>query len=194
MPHEQEDTTRVLYIPDHEDQLIALVPSQFRDEPRWQALLKAMAEGLQVMEDQFFSLIVSRTLAASSGAQLDQWGDMVGEPRDGATDAVYRVFIEARIFANNATGIVNDFIFLLQTTTAPSTVRHLNIFPACCQFDIRVAVFMSELQRGKVRRLLESVRPGGVCFLITEAADGSFGFFADPDAFGFGEGTFSRVL
>ena len=194
MSNEQDDTTRLLLIPDHRDRMIGKIPSQFRQGPRWQAFMAAAGLGVQTMEDLFFDLIVSRTLPSSKGAQLDQWGDLVGEPRAGLPDDEYRPFISARIFANGATGTTDDFVFILLTTTEPSTVEHRQVFPACAAFEILRAEFMTEPRRRKVARLMEDVRPAGVCFQIVEASASPFGFLGAPTALGFNEGLFARIL
>jgi hypothetical protein len=90
MPHEQEDTTKILLIPDYDERIVGLLPSQFRKLPRWDSFMRAIAEAMQLLEETTFSLIVSRSIKASSGAQLDQWGRLVGEARGGATDLNYR--------------------------------------------------------------------------------------------------------
>lgn len=190
----QTATTQIVYLPDVRARAVERLLAQFRDKPRIVALVSALAAGGQLSEDLSFSLIFSRRIEASSGAQLDQWGALVGEPRGGLDDDDYRRFIRARLLANRTSSTTDDIIRIAQLTTEPSEVRHYTMYPAGYTLYVLRRIAMTEVMRRRVRRMLDSVKPAGVQYHAIEAVDGYFGFAEDPVALGYNRGRFSRVI
>ncbi len=185
-----EDPHLLVYIPDHDDIAVSRLKSQFLGRPRIEALVRALTCGVQFNESEIFSLIVSRTLTASTGASLTQWGDLVGEPRGGLEDDVYRLFISVRVFASRSIGSMDDLLFILQQVTAPSDVRHDEMFPAGGQLTVRRSSPMSDRRLGRVRRLMQDTKPVGVALRITEVieTEGIYGFAQ------YGDGRYARTV
>lgn len=88
--------SEIANITDYEARLVALLPGQFRGA-NWLSLVTALAGGsstLQDQEDVTYSLWRQRSgLALAVGVQLDQWGELLGIPRQGWTDDSYRARI-----------------------------------------------------------------------------------------------------
>ncbi len=182
--------TNLIHIPDHAETLRDRTLSQWRDKPVIQALIRALGRGIQEVEEVGFDLLVSRTLAASTGAQLDQWGGIVGELRYGLGDADYRRFIEARILANTSSGNIDDTYAVWAKVTGPGTARHREMWPAGGQLEvIRGAALVPSVRR-RIRRLTIDVKPAGVTMYRVEALRGAFGFGAPYT--GFDAGGFAR--
>ena len=194
MSHFFNDPHILIHEVDHASVAITRLKSQFIGCPRIEALVRAIGAGVQALEEEIFTLIVARTLTASTGAQLDQWGSVVGEPRGGLPDSSYRLLINVRAFANRSRGSNDQLIEIAQITTAPSEVRQVDMFPAGLQINIRRDTLMSERRRGRVRRLLKDVKPAGVALLVVESVGGGFGFEGNPDAGGYNQGGYARVL
>lgn len=72
-------------------------------------VLTAFATQIQELETAWFDLYVMRRLGDAEGVQLEILGRLVGQPRDGRSDADYERFINARIAANNSEGLISDF-------------------------------------------------------------------------------------
>lgn len=73
-------------------------------------LLTALVTSMQTIEDQLQALLTQRAIPTAVGAQLDVLGRLVGEVRNGLTDAVFRLYISARVAANRSKGTVQDLI------------------------------------------------------------------------------------
>jgi len=190
-----ESTTGLVYVPDHPDQAVADLLLVLR-QPRICALTRAMADGAQVMEDQLFALLVDRDLQTATGAQLDQWGELVGEQRGGLGDDDYRRFIQARIKANRSGGSTDELIAIWQLVTGPSVaVRESALYPAGLQlWTVREAAMTDDVARRVQRIMLDTARPSGISIDLVEAISGYLGFIGNPDAFPLDIGTLARSL
>ena len=164
----------LLHNPDLRARMRATLPSQFHT-PKMLAFVDGLARGAQEIEDLTFSLIVSRTLAAAAGAQLDQWGKLVGEERVGLGDTDYRRFIEARILVNLCESETDEIIAIWAKVAGPGWVRHRFIYPAGHQLEVnrRTAMTLPILRR--VRRMMVDVRPIGQTMYRVESLVGGFG-------------------
>lgn len=166
--------TRLVLIDDHADRLLAELPSQFRRGLHIQALAEALGRGVQIAEEASFDLLVGRTLQSATGAQLDQWGAVVGEARFTLPDSSYRQFIAARLLANRCRGTADEVIAIWSLITSPHSGVRLNPLPpaGCLLYTVR-SRFLDEPTRNRVRRLMASVRPAGVTMVLVEALTGS---------------------
>lgn len=188
-----ESQTQFVHIPDHKARAVAMLLSQFQDKPRIVALVEALAEGVQLQEDDTFSLIVSRTLKASAGALLDQWGTLVGEPRGGFEDIDYRRFIDARMLANRSEGTLDHLIAVLALATG-APVKSDELSPMTIVLRAFTPAPMSSPVRERVRRLMFDIKTGGRALELVEAPAGYFGFRADPSAEGYSRGVWARLI
>lgn len=181
----------LIYTPDHEARALDDLLTPYKGKPRIEALVRALATSAQDFEDEVFGQLTSRTLAASSGAQLEQWGEFVGEARQGLEDPEYRRFIMARLLANRSQGRVDELVSIFSIITAPSTVRYHDHFPAGFRLTAYRELEMSAQLRSRVRRLMRSIKPAGIGMTLTEARADSIQL--GEAARGFGS-TFSRIL
>lgn len=182
----------IAYIPDHPDRAVARLLSQYRRQPRIQALVRALTGGAQAVEDVAFDLLASQTLSAASGRELELWGRIVGEARRGLDDTDYRRFIEARILANLSEGDVDRMIRIFDLVTGNCPVRYYTLYPAA--FALVMFNECTPLQdrlRRRIRRIMESVKPAGVSLTLIEATGNAYQYDSGP---GLGVGEFSRVI
>lgn len=98
----------------HAVDAVARLLSQYRDKPRIAGLVSALAGRGQAVENALWSILTQLALSTAADAWLDRLGAIVGEPRDGRTDVVYRASIRARIYANASNGRVEDLIAMFQ--------------------------------------------------------------------------------
>jgi len=166
---------------------------QWWTKERFVAFARALGYGAQVQEDASFDVLVSTTLDLATGDALDQWGDTVGEYRQGLLDGPYRNFIKARILANRSSGKLDELIELATIVTAPSNVVTKELFPKHVTIYALRQNFMDDLWRTRVHNLMMAVKPAGTALALIEVQPKHFGFAASP-AFGFDVGGFARLV
>jgi len=190
-----ESSTSLVLIPDHEDLAVEDLIGELR-MPRITALVRAMAAGAQVMEDQTFALIVDRDLNTATGKALQQWGAIVGEQPGGLDDDTYRRFIQARILANRSGGSTDELIAIWKLVVAPYvSVTETPLYPAGLQLVVVRDLPMSAEQARRVGRImLGTARPSGISIDLIEAVTGYLGFDGDPDASPLDIGTLARSI
>jgi hypothetical protein len=83
---------------------------------------------LQRFENACIQLLTQRGVDVAVGAQLDVLGRIVGQPRSGLMDDVYRRYIRARIATNRATGkreeLINIANLILNNTATGVVLIH----------------------------------------------------------------------
>lgn len=112
-------------VTDHADRAVARLPAQFRENPDVVGLVRALCLRAQELEDALWALATERFLRGS-GAQLDQVGALLTEPREGATDEAYRLRLTARARALRSSGTIPDLlaVFKLMLPENDVVVRH----------------------------------------------------------------------
>lgn len=191
-----DSTIQVEYIADHADRAIARIRTPWRG-PRFKALVGALAAGVQLHEDICIDLLEGTTLEYATGHALDQWGELVNEPRLGLSDNEYRPFIQARMLVNRCTGTTEEMLEILRLAAGPDVqVFHEPQPPIGCIFLIVRQSFLSDAAMRRVARLMSDARPAWREVAVIEAVSGGFGWkdAADFLTSGFGVGAFSRVV
>lgn len=174
----------LVYIPDVREQMLSRLLSQFRDKPRFRALIEGLSAGAQACETLNFELIVSRSLDASTGAQLRQYARLVGEDPGDLSDPDLRRFILARILANTCDSNTDPLIEIWRIIVGPNAfVRHRYMHPMGFQMEAIRSSFMTAPIRRRVRRIMEDVRPISETMFRVEGVIGGCGLsdnFATP--------------
>ena len=93
---------------DHIQQGLSRVISQYRNKPKWMILWACYLQQVQYVEDAVHAVVAIWRLDTATGWRLDVLGSLVGQPRIGETDAIYRTYIQARIRANRSRGRIAD--------------------------------------------------------------------------------------
>lgn len=101
-------------------------------DSRFDALIYAAAEQAQTLEDLSRDMIEDRLLDTAVGAQLDQYGDLLEESRDGLVDAEYRLILAVRILVNTSDATPERIIAIIRgcTNALTGTVRIWTMPPA----------------------------------------------------------------
>ncbi len=107
---------------DHEAEMLEALPPTL-DKPTWRALVTSAAGQFQAIEDAAIAIIVQRSLANAVGAQLDQLGKRVRQPREGRGDADYKRVIGAKVAVNTSQGMREDLILVARLALLDPTVR-----------------------------------------------------------------------
>lgn len=166
---------------------------QWQDKARFVAFARALGVGAQDLEDDAFDLLVGTTLGNASGDALDQWGDLVGEYRQGLADGPYRGFIRARIQANRSAGKVDELIRIFQSITAPSTVVSQEFYPKHLTIRAYRPGFMEERWRNRVRAMMQAIKPAGTFLELVEVQPLFFAL-SPPPGYPLGVGGLSRII
>ncbi len=90
----------------------------FRGQHVVQGILDSWIQQVQLLENAVFDVIDKRMLDAATFAQLDSLGSLVGEPRLGRPDDIYREAIRLRILVNRSQGRAEDVIKVAGIATA----------------------------------------------------------------------------
>lgn len=97
------------YVDDWAARLRARLYTQFRDATSWQKWCdEVLGPQAQDLEDAAQSLLTMCSIADSEGAQLDVIGRLIGQPRNGLNDTVYRICLAGRVLANKSDGTPED--------------------------------------------------------------------------------------
>jgi hypothetical protein len=103
---------------DHVTAAIDRLPLQFTGKPNIEALVRILVEPAQDLEDVFWTLVYERTLAKAVELGLDSVidliGKLVGEARQGRTNADYARFINARIASRRSNGLPEEVITVVK--------------------------------------------------------------------------------
>jgi len=103
---------------------------QWRNSPNLKGLLQSYMESVQEVETTLFQMLNARGLDTATGEQLDILGKIIGEPRTGRSDEVYREALKQRVVVNNADGSTEVVLELIQLVTGASRVTFFEHYPA----------------------------------------------------------------
>lgn len=87
-------------------------------------------EQIQDLEDKVRILFFKLDINNSEGDQLDNIGEIVGQPRLGTSDEIYRVLIKIRIGLNTSEGDIERVLTTWKMLTGTSNVRLIESYPA----------------------------------------------------------------
>jgi hypothetical protein len=112
----------VLALKQHAEEALTRVPRYLSEKPRFMALLESFVASAQALEVALQAVLNESSIETAVGAQLDQLGAVVGQPRKGLDDATYRVLIKAKILVNKSSGTIPDLIAIFVACAASSPV------------------------------------------------------------------------
>lgn len=144
---------------DHVDQALARLLEQFKNKPVLASILTAIVDQIQDLENTSWELYTERLLDGAEGAQVDNLGAIVGQPRNGLADADYLNWIRARIRVNRSNGDPND-ILAIADLIIDVPVNLTEEYPA--GYVVRIYAFTGDAQL--IYDILDQVRPAGVWF------------------------------
>lgn len=183
-----------LHIPDHVARAEANLESQFQDSPNLRAVLRAIVDEVQVLEDAAYTAVVDRFLDGAGGAQLDQYGRVLGARRGGLSDTAYRQILHARILGNRSSGSIARLLDIYRILNGGADVDVDQFYPNTLAFYALHPQATTAEQRRRIREWMQRTKKAGVALILIEAPTNYFGFFDDPDALGFNEGSFAGVI
>ncbi len=186
----------ITQILNHVEQALALLPSQFTDSAKLRSLITALVARVQEIEDDTWACIEDRMLSTAEGVQLDQYGKVLGQPRDGLSDDDYRALLGIRILANRSNGqadvILQVVAGLLDRDRLSMGVEYRQQGTAEYRLDWEAIDATSTDRLALVVKILDEITPAGVSYTAVEGKSLAFRF--DTEGQGLDEGQLCRLL
>ena len=138
---------------------VARLTDLYRDKPVTRALAEVLAERFAHEDEVELELYERQWLDSATGELLDACGEVVGEPRSGRSDDLFRVWIRARIRINRTQGKISDSYRLVRLIAGGgATVRYEPTPPAAYLMHVEG----TDVDPIELYKLLDAVRPAGV--------------------------------
>lgn len=130
-------------------------------QPLFTALLSTYLTQIQLLEDAAWSVYVGTMLPAAVGDALDMLGELVGQPRQGRTDEVYRLWINARVRLSTSSGTPVDILEIARAVLpATATMDLVEYFPGAFMLDVLGVLDVTTAQQLGV--MLHEAKAAGV--------------------------------
>ena len=111
------------------------------------------------IETQLRLMVEQYHLSHIEGEQLDRIGKILGEPRDGNEDKIYRIYLMLRILLNTTNGSVNDVIKVIKYFYTSEVVNIKQNYPAGISI-----LHDGEGPNIDFNRIIAAVIPAGVAY------------------------------
>ena len=129
-PYEQIET--------HVDDARGRFTSQYAEAELLKGFSDLWAERIQSLEDAAWSVLTERWVPDAIGQQLDELGEIVGEPRLDRGDETYRSAIRLRIILNRSGGEPESVIRFVRQAFDAEIVAYTEIYPAKVEIYARI--------------------------------------------------------
>lgn len=150
----------ITQITDYETRSPQLLLERYR-KPTVMALLASWLSEVQELENALWSLLTERAVANAVGAQLDVLGKLVGQPREGKDDDVYRVWVTARVLVLRSSGQTEQLLAIAKTLLGSAVpVRVEEYYPLALVLNAEVGI--DPTLGAQVAKLLAAAKGGGV--------------------------------
>lgn len=146
---------------EHFHQALLKLIGPFWGKPRIAALLRAMLQRVQELEDVAWDVMTRYTVDEADTARLDVIGRVVGQPRFWGDDDTYRWVIRAKIRANRSRGLVDDIIQVIQLATQVTTTIAVESY-APATMTVVLGETIDTARQIALAFLLPKTRPAGV--------------------------------
>lgn len=116
-------TTTEMGVIEHVDLGLSRVISYYKDKQNYLDLLELILTEIQKVEVALHGLGNIKDLESVTGIWLDYLGDLLGEPRDGKEDEVYRVYLYLRVAINTNDGTTPSVRSVIEIYTDSDYIR-----------------------------------------------------------------------
>lgn len=123
----------------HRADALARFTSQYQHAERLLDLAGISADRTQALEDVLQQLLRERWIDNAQGRQLDELGAIVGEPRLGRPDDLYRPAILVRITINRSGGEPEALIAFIDTAFGADVIAYQEMYPAKVEIYTRLS-------------------------------------------------------
>lgn len=150
---------------DHVTRALARLLEQNKASASHRGIVTAFVDQIQAIEEAFYAFLVLRKVNEATAAQLDAIGKLVGQAREGRTDADYRTWINAKILINRSSGEINTLVDVTKLLIPGCTATLVEHYPAGMIMRV-TGVLLSTTFARQVATLLRSGKCGGVRLLL----------------------------
>jgi hypothetical protein len=159
---------------------------QFKGNTLMREMLRTWIEEAAELEAAGFEVLDQDSIDNAEGVQLDGIGRIVGQPRSGASDPVYRLRIKARILLNKSSGTIPQILEIFALLTAEDQAVVLaEYFPAGFYLTIGGDSGTTADNAAELVNTLDAAKAGGVGARLVysgEPDDATFQFASGDDA------------
>lgn len=174
---------RSTQITTHETDALARLLYQYKGKVNIESLIKDLyTTRTQLLENGLFQLFGRLNIDNSTGVQLDGIGTIVGQLRLGLSDAVYRLFLKAKIGANVSEGDIPRVIDVWKLITNANIVQLLEAYPA--EVDLYYDVPLDDSLKDLAFDLIQKVVVAGVAVGFLAVFENGNAFTLDGDVVG----------
>jgi hypothetical protein len=171
--------------------------NQFQNLPGWEAILSALLEQFDELEDSSTQLGVLSAIDRNVGAQLDNIGALIGEPREGFDDVVYRLHLKARVFLNKGSGTAPEILRMFDTLLGGAVdLRLEDEYPATFSLHTEDSAALDGTLAPYLATFLSQARAAGVRSIFhwtVVPPSETFAFYESSEGLGFDDGTLSMA-
>lgn len=175
----------------HVVEALANLAAQYKGKANIEAMLTAYINQVQDLEGVLFELLTERFIDDAEGVQVDGFGSIVGEAREGRSDADYKLAIQARIVLNLSNGTPEDLIALVRSVVGAAVVRMTDYFPAGFVAYIEDPIDPLIISPAKAYAILQKGKPAGVQAQLSFYVANPFRYDAGP---GYDQGKYGGAL
>lgn len=133
-----------------------------RGKPNMEAVLDAHGISAETMAEALTQLDTDRLTDNAFGAQLDLIGDIVGQAREGLSDADYRPRIQARILLNRCSGTAEELYTIFELIVPTGTTIELRDYPPASFKLMLYGVTLTDAEALVFSKILNKARAAGV--------------------------------
>lgn len=179
---------------EHVETALTRILYQFKDKPKFEAFITAFVQQFQDIEDVIGQLLTDRQIDTATGENLNILGRIVGQPREGRTDANYRLWIKARIQINRSSGRSEEIYNVLRLITGFLAVGDFQIeeldYPA--SFFLTITPALGSMDPQIIYDIVNEMRSACVAFgILYHITDPVFAFDVGP---GFDQGHLAGII
>lgn len=147
---------------------IARLTDLYRTQPVVRALVETLAERFQHEDSVECELYRAQWIDTAQGSLLNAIGELVGEPRLGRSDTLYRLWIKARVRINRTQGTIADSYHLIRLIAGDNVdITYRPQHPAAYTIEVNGA----DVDAAEMYKLLDAVRPAGVGMNLLHTPD-----------------------
>ena len=171
----------------HINDALSRVIEQYKCSEVMTSIITSLVEQIQIAEDSSFSLFNRLDILNSSGSNLDKIGEIVGLPRNGASDERYRLLLISKIGQNTSNGEPSKVISIYKLLSNSGNVHLQELYPAAISLTGDGDFNNSSPQ--EVYDVIQSIVAAGVRVdaLISYDPECFFVFEGDPEGQGFAD-------
>jgi hypothetical protein len=116
----------VTKIVDHAVRAVLRFIQQYKGKPKLEAMGELIGERAQEIEDIGYDMFTLQALDFAEGVQLDRFGEIVVQDRNGFDDDFYRILLKVKIGINNSSGDPRSIINTIKLLTQSTLVHYQN--------------------------------------------------------------------